>query len=74
VDADEQDKIDDAMRAVTVGYAVLDEAELNPEFANLLIAILDDHVRDRYERDLLALAPLKEATVLDFKAPHDEGR
>ncbi len=58
MDANEQEAIDDAMRVVTVGYAVLDEAEINPEFAEQLRAILDAQVLDSGERACLGLPPL----------------
>jgi hypothetical protein len=71
MDADQQDDIDDAMRAITVGYAVLDEAEINPEFAKQLRVILDVQVLEPGERERLGLPTLESRIVLEFKAPQD---
>jgi hypothetical protein len=68
MDAKQQDEIDDAMRAVVAGYAVLDEAEINPEFAEMLREVLDAQVLDDGERKLLGLPPLESMSVPDFIA------
>jgi hypothetical protein len=68
MDEKEQNDIDEAMLALTVGYAVLDEAEINPEFATRLRGILDEQVLEPGERERLGLAPLPPVDLAKLNA------
>jgi hypothetical protein len=55
MDAKTREEVDDAMRAIAVGYAVLGEAECNPAVRAWLDKLLDDELIDPYERELFGL-------------------
>lgn len=55
MDEETQSGIDEAMRALAVGYAVLDEAEANPAVRAWLDKLLDAELTDPYERELFGL-------------------
>jgi hypothetical protein len=61
-----QKDIDNALRVMTVGEAVLDETTENPVTAEWLDAPLNRRVIDAGDRERLGLAPRDACTVLDF--------
>ena len=49
-------EVDEAVRALAVGYAVLDEAECNPSVRAWLDRLLDAEITDPGERALFGLS------------------
>jgi hypothetical protein len=55
MDAKTEKEIDESMRLIAVGSAVLDEAEDNPAVRAWLDKLLDTRLTDRWERELFGL-------------------
>jgi len=70
MDIQTQESIDESMRLVVIGDAVLSEAESNPEFMEWLARFLDTRLTNAGDRELFDfLLPLdNDNTVIPFPA------